>query len=454
MAPSALPSLGQRPGDEPSPGADEPTTSGGRSALVIVAALSVAAFGMVGSFIERAASGPSGEPRVAAGRSASPQHEASPVAMGDTGSHGPPGCEPQGAGAVVIEAPERDGPTAAVAADFRFRGSLDGSDVSASSAGGRVPTLVPTGGGMGFETETVRGRPPGTVLTISAAGGLVLPHAATIVGSEGYAIELLFRLDTITGYRKLIDFDGGASDRGLYVRDGCLEFFDVAASARPSVAADRYAHVVMTRDGRARVIGYVDGLARLSFVDQGGLASIGGQGLRFFGDDRVTGGIEAPSGSIARVRLYDGPIGPLDARLACGQLLGTSCGPSTAEYVDQVATICREATAEADRVPANLAASSGAAVRASARSIRRARALPPPVGTTAAAIDQLYDLLEPTVGALRELREAEVVGDEERVRSLERARIDATHIKDQLVMSAGRSWLGLVLQSCPIELPA
>ena len=53
--------------------------------------------------------------------------------------------------------------------------------------------------------------------------GLVYHDAAkNFIASGTYTIELYFRLDTISGYKKLVDFDSLKQDAGLYNQSGKL----------------------------------------------------------------------------------------------------------------------------------------------------------------------------------------------------------------------------------------
>jgi hypothetical protein len=73
--------------------------------------------------------------------------------------------------------------------------------------------------------------------------------------------------------RALSDFSTGTTDRGLYNLSGQLNFYPLVtgSGAPPPIAANGYAHVVLTRDAAtSRVVGYVDGRQAIAFDDTAG----------------------------------------------------------------------------------------------------------------------------------------------------------------------------------------
>jgi hypothetical protein len=200
----------------------------------------------------------------------------------------------------------------AATADYLFQGSLE-------SSLGRVPDLAGVGGGTGV--FTVDGTTGTTVLRFAGGRGLKLTPTTGVIGSSAYTIELLFRFDFVSEYRKIIDFKGGSEDSGLYVLDGCLTFFPKEQNALISIRPDSYVQVVLTRDRSGEVVGYVDGVRQFAFDDRRGLAEVNGRKiLRFFVDDRTTTG-EHSSGAVSQIRLFDRPFTASEvAALACTEL--------------------------------------------------------------------------------------------------------------------------------------
>lgn len=200
----------------------------------------------------------------------------------------------------------------AATADYLFQGSLE-------SSLGPAPDLAGVGAGSGvFTVDASTGT---TVLRFAGGRGLSLAPTTGVIRSSAYTIELLFRLDFVSKYRKIIDFKGGSDDSGLYVLDGCLTFFPKEQNAFTSIGADSYVQVVLTRDSSDRVVGYVDGVRQFGFADTRGLAEVNAKKtLRFFVDDHTTTG-EHSSGAVSQVRLFDQPLTPSEvAALACTEL--------------------------------------------------------------------------------------------------------------------------------------
>jgi hypothetical protein len=146
------------------------------------------------------------------------------------------------------------------------------------------------------------------VLTFNSFSGLSLAPTAGVIESRGYTIELLFRFDRIDGWRKIVDFNQGTEDCGLYFLDGRLDFFPIALAVGTPIDADSYVHVVLTRNASGTVAGYVNGARQFSFNDINELAVIDANDtLLFFRDDSTTR-TEYSSGAVAQIELYDGSL--------------------------------------------------------------------------------------------------------------------------------------------------
>jgi hypothetical protein len=155
------------------------------------------------------------------------------------------------------------------------------------------------------------------VLSFSARGGLALTPATGIVYRDVYTIELLFRFDRVDGFRKLIDFENGSDDSGLYVQDGCLTFVPRNERAGTGIQQHTYVQVVLTRDTTDRVVGFVDAVRQFAFRDAAGLAGIASDTLRFFADDSITR-VEYSNGAVTQIRLYD-------RALTAGEVAALAC---------------------------------------------------------------------------------------------------------------------------------
>ena len=196
---------------------------------------------------------------------------------------------------------------ATLVADYRF------ADSRASSVGS-PPALTdidtdPAADNV-FATEVVDGAPR-RVLQFPQGNGLQASTGGVIPASS-YTIVVLFRLADTSGFRRIIDFEAGSSDSGLYSLNGSLTFFGSDSGAdspiSPSAGGDPYHEVVLTRDSAGEVAGYVDGTEQFRFDDTSGNAVIHpGQTLTFFKDDDSVSGEES-AGAVANIRLYDGPL--------------------------------------------------------------------------------------------------------------------------------------------------
>jgi hypothetical protein len=336
--------------------------------------------------------------------------------------------------------------SAAVTADYRFEGSLE-------SSVGTAPGLVELPPEQSvFSDEQAALGPGHTALRFTQGDGLSLAPTAGTVESESYTIEMLFSLHELEGWRKLVDLENGSDDTGLYSFDGCLSFFDTAVATEVAIERNAYAHVVLTRDASATVVGYVDGIRQFAFHDRDGLAAIDSNTLRFFVDDTVTGAEES-GGAVARIRLYDGPLTANEvAGLACAELPDASCSLTWLEYIAEADAIC-QATGERYFAATtgldfeeieDLAVWSAAAARHSEEALAELYTLPPP-RTEQARLLKFYSILERQTDVLRRQAAAAAAGAAARVERLGRRRVELTHEKDSVMFS---------LQRCPVPLPA
>jgi hypothetical protein len=185
-------------------------------------------------------------------------------------------------------------PTAnAARADYLFQNTL------ASSAGVAPP--LQNLGANGFNTAIVDGTSR-TVLNFAQNDGLSLSPTSGVVSSNVYSVVVLFSFNTISSFRRILDFKNASSDNGLYVFNGTLDFFPVASASGPPIGSNTFVQVAMTRDSFGNAACYVNGVQQIAFVDTNNHATLDANNvLRFFRDD----GTEASAGSVARIRLFD-----------------------------------------------------------------------------------------------------------------------------------------------------
>jgi hypothetical protein len=93
----------------------------------------------------------------------------------------------------------------------------------------------------------------------------------------------------------------------VYVQNGRLYFYPGASGSTAVVPAGGYVQVALTRNAASKqVVGYVNGVQQFAFTDTTGHGVISAANtLRLFKDDLNT---EESAGSLARLRLYDGPL--------------------------------------------------------------------------------------------------------------------------------------------------
>lgn len=298
--------------EEHVPAAMEATAGGRRRVIVlaIVIASAAIAFALLGRTAPQT-SDALGQGDAEAPTGARPSTLAPPSVAAPPPPDGPAPCgdgPSTGRPAPPVDVDSLPPPTA----DYRFQGSL-GSKVRAA------PDLEGIGSGTtAFSDEGMIGR---TVLTFGGGRGLALAPTTRVIASGRYTIALLFRFDRIDGFRKIVDFEDGSEDVGLYVLDGCLNLFPRPPRSPTAIEVDTYAQIVLTRDASATVVGYVDGVRQFAFRDEQGFARIGRAAtLRFFVDDSVTGG-EYSGGAVSQIRLYDRALtAPEVAALACAEL--------------------------------------------------------------------------------------------------------------------------------------
>jgi hypothetical protein len=119
-----------------------------------------------------------------------------------------------------------------------------------------------------------------------------------------YSVEVAFSFDSAPGYRKILDFKSLASDNRLNALNQNLDFHPMTTSPSVDFTSGKIANVVLTRDAAGLTVGYVDGVAKISFSDTSGLG-VFTSAINFLSDDFVTGGREASSGFVDYVRIYD-----------------------------------------------------------------------------------------------------------------------------------------------------
>jgi len=135
--------------------------------------------------------------------------------------------------------------------------------------------------------------------------GLVFSDSATnLLSSGSYTIELYFRLDTITGYKKLVDFDSLGADAGFYNQNGKLVMYNKLTNTDSTIGAGKFEYAAITRDGSTKDMYIYHNNKVIGMLNDNTDQYIYGAEklLVFFRDDNGTGG-EQSSGSVAMIHI-------------------------------------------------------------------------------------------------------------------------------------------------------
>jgi hypothetical protein len=193
-------------------------------------------------------------------------------------------------------------------ADYNFQNNL-------LSSVGSAPALVNLGTGNAYEQDTVDGI-VASVLGFPAGNGVALANASTVFPDSIYTIVAFFRFQTISSWRRILDFKSRTTDNGLYSYYAQLQFYGPGVTGTDaSIKAGSFIQVVLTRDAAKNVVGYVNGSQQISFVDNSGEAVVNAADtLSFFRDDlRVPN--ENSAGSVARITIYNQALTPAQVGL-------------------------------------------------------------------------------------------------------------------------------------------
>ncbi|HWM54326.1 MAG TPA: hypothetical protein VNO20_02925 [Solirubrobacterales bacterium] len=208
------------------------------------------------------------------------------------------------AAAIVLGAGESAG-AATLKANYQLQGNL-------ASAVAGAPDLTNLGAGNRFAFETVDGVRR-QVLRFPRGSGLALGTAG-LVDPRSYSVVLLFRLDDLERFRRILDFSNSTSDNGFYDYSGNAVIY--GSDGRPTrggiVFDESYAQVAFTSapaaDGSQRVVAYVNG-AEVVAATASKDFDLGPGTLRLF-QDNTSGpaGGEESAGALACLLVYDGVL--------------------------------------------------------------------------------------------------------------------------------------------------
>lgn len=196
-----------------------------------------------------------------------------------------------------------DAHAATLKANYQLQGSL-------ASAVAGAPDLVDLGTGNRFRFEGVDGVRR-QVLRFPEGNGLALSTSG-LVDPRSYSVVLLFRLDDLGGYRRILDFSDSTEDDGFYDFFGRAVIYGGGAASRGAVFDGSYAQVVFTSAPAAndsqRVVAYVNGSEAVAATAPKDF-DLGRGTLRLF-QDNTSGpaGGEESAGALACLLVYDGVL--------------------------------------------------------------------------------------------------------------------------------------------------
>ncbi len=127
-----------------------------------------------------------------------------------------------------------------------------------------------------------------------------------VLTGASYTIDLSFSLDSVGGYRRILQFKDYTSDRGLYVLGGALNFYNFVTGSSDSFAPGQSVQVTVTRSDAGEFSGYVNGVEKIAFTDAGNDAVFSGPDAvaQFFVDDHAVGG-EMSGGRVSYIRTWN-----------------------------------------------------------------------------------------------------------------------------------------------------
>ncbi|WP_395373352.1 hypothetical protein [Marinicella sp. W31] len=142
-----------------------------------------------------------------------------------------------------------------------------------------------------------------TVFRFASGQGLTLFFPNAVLEQE-YSIVMLFALDSISGFSKLIDYAELQQDAGFYNNNGFLVYKNEANAMNSLFTPNNYFQLAVTRSASGELTAYLNGIEQFSFTDVNN-TTVPGDAFNFFIDDMVTNGLENTAGSVARITVLD-----------------------------------------------------------------------------------------------------------------------------------------------------
>ena len=191
-------------------------------------------------------------------------------------------------------------------ADYQFQGNLNSSVAGAPA----MTNLTGSGGANSFVSDTIDGYAKQSLRFPFNSG--LSANTAGLIPNNTYTIVMLFKVDEISGFRRVASFDNRTTDNGAYILNGRLEF---EPTTNPAIFPNTYIQVVIVREASGRVRAYRDGIFRVDVANDGGAFQITAANILSFFQDDALPPTEATAGNVARIRLYDAPMTTTQVRL-------------------------------------------------------------------------------------------------------------------------------------------
>jgi hypothetical protein len=132
--------------------------------------------------------------------------------------------------------------------------------------------------------------------------------SGALADTSNYSVALVAQLDLgFTVYKKVLDFQDRTTDDGLYLAGADLQLYPGNNPPADAIQDGQDFQIILTHDGsthETRV--YLNGNLEQDYA--GAIADVAVPAtnvLTFFEDDQVSGGVEATSGSVASIAVYD-----------------------------------------------------------------------------------------------------------------------------------------------------
>jgi hypothetical protein len=182
----------------------------------------------------------------------------------------------------------------------------------------------------GPSLSSLGGTITGSGYTFGPNQGLTLANPA--MSTTTYSIELVLSLTTVSGYRKILDFNHLGADAGFYNLNGQLNFYPVATGTPVDFVSGNSVTIALTRDGATNAMaGYVNGVQRFTFTDSSLYGVLGGSPLlNILVDDFNTSQGEASGGTLTSLRIFNGALSSTQVNAL--YLSGPAAVPEPATY--------------------------------------------------------------------------------------------------------------------------